>query len=85
MKVFKALFISSMAALLSAFASAILILLTNLYLSGKGITWQNNQFDLGFISMTYLDAVLLVVVTLVFCLGVFFLTRKDRFGKTPLD
>ena len=85
MKVFKALFVSFLAALLTAFAAAILIMLTNFYLGTRGIVWQNRSFDFGFISMTYLDTVLLVVVILVFCLVLLFLTRKDRFGKTPLD
>jgi len=85
MKIFKALFISLLAALLTAFMSAIVILLTDLYLSSKGIDWHTPGIEYGFVSMSYVDAVLLFIVLLVFCLVFFLLTRKDRFGNTPLD
>ena len=65
MKYIYALVAGIVSAAIAAFASAVVLGITNIYLSGHGITWPSKEFNWCFISMSLLDLIMISVSLLV--------------------
>lgn len=63
---FTAFLIGSAAGLTSAFLAGIILAYINIYLSGNNIRWQDTDFVLGFITLTFIDGLIFMVASLVF-------------------
>ncbi|TVO62069.1 hypothetical protein [Spiribacter vilamensis] len=62
-------------AVLVAFASAVILGITNIYLKGHGINWPSEEFNWQFINMSFLDLILVGASALAL-VGVFFIALR---------
>lgn len=46
--------------------TALALAILNLYLTGHGITWQNEVYTWHFVSMSFLDSILIAVLAVTF-------------------
>ncbi len=80
MKYIYALLAGIISAVFAAYFSAVIIGVTNIYLMGHNITWPSEGFNWYFISMSFLDFILLGISILVM-IAVFIITLKVQKSK----
>jgi len=68
------------AAVITAYYSAMVIGVTNIYLMGRNISWLYNEINLYYINMTYFD-IILVVITISVMIAAFIITLKIQKSK----
>jgi len=68
------------AAVITAYYSAMIIGVTNIYLMGRNISWLYNEINLYYINMTYFD-IILVVITISVMIAAFIITLKIQKSK----
>ncbi len=74
---FTAFLIGGAAGVTSAFLTGIVLAFINIYLTGHDIRWQEQNFTLGFISLSFLDGLLLTIAW-----SVFFLTFSQSLEES---
>ncbi|MGM0603879.1 MAG: hypothetical protein ACQESS_11260 [Bacillota bacterium] len=80
MKYIYALIAGIIAAIITAYYSAMVIGVTNIYLMGHNINWLYNEINFYFVNMTYFD-IILVAITLLVMIAAFIITLKVQKSK----
>lgn len=80
MKYIYALIAGIIAAVITAYYSAIVIGVTNIYLMGHNINWLYKEINFYFVTMTYFD-IILVAITLLVMIAAFIITLKVQKSK----
>jgi hypothetical protein len=68
------------AAVITAYYSAMVIGVTNIYLMGHNINWLYNEINFYFVKMTYFD-IILILITIFVMIAAFIITLKIQNSK----
>lgn len=80
MKYIYALIAGIISAVITAYFSAVVIGVTNIYLMGHNISWLYNEINWYFVTMTYFDLIL-VAITISVMIAAFIITLKVQKSK----
>jgi len=68
------------AAVITAYFSAVVIGVTNIYLMGHNINWLYKEINFHFVKMTYFD-IILILITIFVMIAAFIITLKIQNSK----
>jgi hypothetical protein len=68
------------AAVITAYFSAVVIGVTNIYLMGHNINWLYKEINFYFVKMTYFD-IILILITIFVMIAAFSITLKIQNSK----